>query len=227
MRRHVWPGGPSGVTVICLIVVGCTQQPGALRMEVVPERAVVGVGEPIYVTVRLITDKGKVCLARTRHFEIEITNPEAERESFEASTALRICGMGWVMTRDARVWHTLAGWMDVTDKQNRFELLAAGEKIEQEMTFSTWRHGFTRERLIAWARGGSEPYYEHAGWKPGRYTIRVRLVNEFHDWYPAPLFWSPYAPKIEASADIEVREEVDLRLPVPDGVRYTTESAPE
>lgn len=222
MRGH--GTGQFFVFSIAPLLMACTQEPGALRIELSMADEQISPDEPISLDAKLVAVEGPVCLSRWRHYEV-IARQVAGKTELSGDNRVFVCGTGLIMVLPFYPVLVIAPLLDVSDAQGRFEVLNGGE----EMT--------CRPLSIAPDRRYGESYLrvdvdleddENFGrtWEPGDYEITVRLLNEHLGVFPPPLFWSTYKPTVESTIRVTVQGGVESSTGanrVPQGTRYTTD----
>jgi hypothetical protein len=185
-----------------LLIAGCTNEPGSLRLTVTPEKAEFVQGEPIIVDMALASSQSTVCLGKGRHFEMEVRR-ESDAEMVARSPGVGFCGTGAVETMIFMPWLYAVAWLDVGDTLGRFVVLKPGGQIVER------RQLLSKEPRTCWVypvKPASPTTSAPADdpWPVGDYAITLRLKNVHGHWLPPPLFWKCYSQPVEARFNIHV-----------------------
>ena len=188
----------SVVSVVCLVLVGCTQTPGALQLKLVCDKTIFSAHESITFDAVLVATEGSVCLARLYSFEVELRSESGESKVMIGDNRPYLCGTHALMTMPLIPIMLL----DVGDARNQFEVLREGNFLKQ--TVSINRAPSTRGELVV-STDSMTNDYTGVSWAPGEYSLRVRLLNDIY-YRPAPVFWKPYNQPVEGEIRIEVTD---------------------
>ena len=173
-----------------LLLLGCANEPGALRLEVIPEKPQFRPDEPICLQATLRAVKGPVCLGRGYRFGVEMTPVTAEAPVLREQR-FALCGMPALATLPLRPFLLTAILLDVGDLLGRFNVLHQNDQAKSSVTLQLI-HDAKKPGLLV-LRDAASIGQSKGKLPPGRYRLKVSLLNEHQDWYPPPLFWRPYA----------------------------------
>ena len=116
--------------LVLLPLLGCTQEPGALRLEVRVADDYPTDPEPIPLHMVLIADDGPVCLARSRHYAVTARRVDDPSFDLQGTNQVFLCGTGLVAVLPAYPLLLIPALLDVADTQGRMEILHRGQRHE-------------------------------------------------------------------------------------------------
>ncbi len=173
----------------CLFLIGCTNAPNSLSMELSPAQEAFAPEEPILLKAKLVAKKGSVCIDRGNFIAIEVQHPDWAKPATSRD---------WPVGREQSVGPAMypvssTGFiLDVLDTQNRYVIVEPRRPLERTLRLTPYRGGLTIQDIEA-------PTYPYRDWirlpnplRSGRYRIRARLVTETSFYFVHPLFWKPY-----------------------------------
>jgi hypothetical protein len=186
----------------CLFLVGCTSAPNAMELQLSPAQEAFATNEPILLKAKLVAKKGSVCLDRGNFIAIELQHP------------------GWAKPATSRDWPiprqhfvgpamypvtSTGDMLDVLDSQNRYITVDPGKPLERSIRLTPYRGGLTVQDVEA-------PSYPYRDWiglptplRPGRYTVRARVITETSFYFVHPLAWKPYDKPILGETEITIK----------------------
>lgn len=188
----------------CLCLTGCTQQPGALRLVVRPEKPVFDHGEPVVLAATITSAKDGAALYRSFFFDVSIE--QEGREIARNGEFVFICGTPFMMGMPFTSFVWVGRLLDVGDSWGEFLVLREGASITKRLLIPM----DTRYPPLSMKdEGDEEPWHE--SWlppplAPGKYQVTCRLVNKNLSVYPDPMFWKPYAPAVESTTEFVVAD---------------------
>ncbi len=182
---------------------GCTNEPGALKMTVEPEKPVFRSDEPLRLNVTLEPVKGPVCLWESSHLLADVVAADGS-PPLTGRRDYWICGTPLFGTLPFLPVILAIAVFDVGDVHGRLPIMKKGD--ERQFSLSIVKTGEHSARIHQCPSRFSqeEPLNQPSGLPPGRYCIRVHLVNENESFGPAPLFWIPYSQPVVRSAIVHV-----------------------
>ena len=206
-------------TVLCsAILAGCTQQPDAIRLTVTPEKETFVRSEPVVVRTHLVGTDGNAALHKSFFYAMELS-----REGKVVGTSgdqPAFCGTGIIETIPFQPFILVGSLFDVGDLSGRFMVLTKGKECSQKVlvrpdSFQPDNKFVFEPRNYMKNANNDTPWEKRVlseqSLAPGRYHLRVRLINKRSDSNPLisslpPLFWKPYEPAIEAETELTVSE---------------------
>lgn len=188
-----------------LAASGCSNQPGALTMQVTPAKAEFATHEPIVLSAKLRAGDRPVCLSKARQFRYEITragekNPIAGNVHEESL----MCGTGILESFLLFPYLYVFTWLDVADAAGRFHVLDARDTITQRLHLHDGAVRLPQQNSttnVHYIRFPIDP-------GPGEYDVRVVLRNErafCGDFLPLPIGWQLYNQPTASSARVVVK----------------------
>lgn len=184
-------------------IAGCTNTPGALRLEISAAEQTISSQDSICLTVNLIAEQGPVCLAKYHRFIAEVSREGDNAKPLSTDENRFYCGTGILELYLLSPVLLPVTILDVGDSLGRYTVLHKGDEENHDLVISI---GQTEgNNFCSMGRLGE---LLHA-WPPGKYLVRVRLQNEVESpigIFPAPLFWRPYSRPVEAQTSIVVAE---------------------
>ncbi len=207
------------VALSATLLAGCTQQPDAVRLTVTPEKATFARGEPVVIRTRLVGTDGNVALQKSFFYDVELSR---EGKSLGTTGDRPVyCGTGLVELIPFYPLILVGRLLDVADLSGRFVVITKDKEISQKVLILPGSL-HPRDDIKGVFRSGSDvkDADDKTPWDPppkeslapGRYHVRVRVINTPGDihppvmWYVPPLFWKPYEPTIEAETELTVSE---------------------
>jgi hypothetical protein len=183
-------------------VVGCSNQPGALVMEVTPGKETFGCDEPLVVDVTIKPVDRTACLRRDRSFayRAELIPTKPAGESLE-SGQYGVCGMTGLLVVPFYPFVYVGELLDVGDGAGRFDIITPERPLAQRVFLG--RHK-DRVYVVSLKHPQSMGGGPTTHWTEGEYTIRLRLENMRNTYRPAPLFWQEYSHPLQAETTVRI-----------------------
>jgi hypothetical protein len=202
-----------GTALIASSVAGCVRR-GTLRMHVSTPHASFSADEPIRLDVRLAAEGGRVNLARTHWFKVELRPLNVREQLLTGSERGAWCRDNLMMFFP----YLYPLWiMDVGDVFGKVKLLTPWAGVEESIVLvrggrSRRRHG---ERLIAVhpqpadqtdADPAQGPVHSLMlePWPPGEYEITISLMNIDLGLWPAPPLYRPDESPVSSSVRVNI-----------------------
>lgn len=214
---------------------GCSNQPGALRLELEPTAAVFRNDEPLRFKATLVADAPRVCVGSDHAFSLEVRGPmgEAARADIPAERAHHFrfgvvrCGGALVVVWPVLIVYPVAQLLDVGDLMGSYEIIRSGAAREICLVASVPPPDLDPQWYRAWHENLSALFDDASGVlsypgrvpfpepgrlpfpQPGRWKpgrYEVRVRFE-HAHKLAPLFWQPYDHELSASTSIMIVEQ--------------------
>jgi hypothetical protein len=183
------------------LAIGCSNAPGALRIDVTAERSVIEVGEPIRLRANLVAGESSVCLSRDPRLSVELREMNAAALVAKSPTTA-FCGTGAWETLIFFPWLFLVAYLDMADVGDRFDVLEPNQSQSYDKSLSLVE---TRDSTRLMVEHPDD--WRHATQRalpPGNYELTVRLDNRHPHWLPPPLFWKPYDQPVSATIPISI-----------------------
>lgn len=194
---------------LVLAAIGCSNQPGALMIQVSPAKAEFGADEPIVLSVKLRTGDWPVCLSKARHFRYEVFRVgEKNLIAGDANNKYALCGTGILESLILFPYLYAFAWLDVADAAGRFQVLKANNTIVHEFCL----RGKSEQLPELSSRGYVQYVHSSIDLSPGEYDVRIILRNErayCGDFLPLPIGWQLYSQPVSATARVIVREVIE------------------
>ncbi len=184
---------------------GCSNQPGALKMEVTPAKTEFDADEPIDLSVTLRAGNSPICLSKARKFRFEV-NRVGQKSPIagDINNNYARCGTGILDSLILFPYLWAFAWLDVADAANRFHVLKAKDSIVHQFCL--------REDSVQLPELSDKGYVQYVRSPiqlgPGEYDVRIVLYNErasCGDFLPLPIGWQLYNQPTEATARVVVK----------------------
>ena len=191
---------------VLLVGSGCTNEPGALNLTIIPERPEFATDEPILIRAVLSAKGEPVCLSQSYRYSATVTPVELADAATHGDSRVYRCGLQRLVV--LFTWPVLlpASLLDVTDVGRRFDIIDHSQERWKTLALTSLeRQGqrYVRSRRI---RCGQNIAKIESQWPPGEYCIRLQLINRHTGPYPPPLFWKPYDRPVEAETTVRIVE---------------------
>jgi hypothetical protein len=167
-------------------------------MQVKPVRTPFAKDTDVRLRVTLSAHGGAVCYGRPSYFAISLDRDEGE-ETCETHVVYE-CGMQALPLLPLYVLLIPAAALDVADLSGRFTVIPGGHERSYLLAVASSGSGLQVRNL-------DEPksrnqFLTETNLPPGRYRVRVELIEEHH--FPAPLFWAPYDKAVVAETEFRI-----------------------
>lgn len=196
--------------LMVVLLAGCSNEPGSLTITLSSERATIFVDEPIRLHVLLETADARICLARTRHYRLEmrVVAPRTAGNEPLTSTTPIVCGTWLVIGWPVSPVIIATALSDVADLTGRFDVMRPNDHrqdvLEIEPNPRHWNPDLLQVRRNSVPTNQSPMH----NWSPGHYQLDVRLVNRHLGLMP-PLFWEPYSHPLDGTVRVTIVERGD------------------
>jgi hypothetical protein len=172
-----------------------------LDLQLAPTQEAFATGEPILLKARIVAKKGSVCMDRGNFIAIEVQHPDWPNPAKSRD---------WPIARQHSVGPAMypvtstGDILDVLDSQNRYITVDPGKPLDRTIRLTPYRGGLTVQDIEA-------PTYPYRDWiglpsplRPGRYSIRARLITETTFYFVHPLFWQPYSQPVIGETEVVI-----------------------
>lgn len=191
---------------IFLCLAGCTNEPGALMLTIIPERPEFATDEPILLHAVLIAGRNPVCLSNHYRFSAELTPVDVPDQVLPSTDVYFRCGTEMLAALIVSPVVLPASLLDVADASRRFDVIKNGQERMSRIALKRSASSEEDSLQIYHLRAGKKPTRLSHVWDPGMFVIRLKLDNEHPGIFPPPLFWKPYDQPVEAETTIRIVE---------------------
>jgi hypothetical protein len=204
MRAYSRNTNQAIICIFCLLLGGCTQEPGVVRLALAPEKPVFQYGEPVVIRATLVSEKSMVALHKS--FFFDVTVEKGGQEVARNGDFVFICGTPFMMAMPFSGLVACGRFLDVADMSGQFTIMKQGESISRRLLIPMNAHApnCTMKNI-----DDTEPWADHdlpPPLEPGEYHVVCRLVNESLGVLPDPIFWKGYEPVVENMVDFVVSD---------------------
>lgn len=187
-----------------LVAGGCSNQPGALTMQVTPTKADFNADEPIVLSVSLRAGSSPICLSKARTFRFEVNRAGKKSPvAGDINNNYARCGTGILESLILFPYLWAFAWLDMADVANRFHVLQANDSIVHEFCLC----GDSMRLPELNDRGNVQYVRPPVELGVGEYDVRIELRNErayCGDFLPLPLGWQLYSQPVQATTRIRI-----------------------
>ncbi len=210
-----------------LAASGCVNEPGALRMNVWPDRTHYGTNDLVRLNIEFTAVDKPVAIERNTDFQLTIMPVACPSEAARADTARYACGGAMMVLSPILIVllpiRVTAEWGDVTDVAGRYSVIRPGHPARLTVVLcpTSYRHppndgdvpptatqalGARRAKYVAWnqkvyAEFSPDDAKQDISWPESEYEITVRMAPPDG---VAPLFWQPYNHPISATSRFNI-----------------------